>query len=85
MIIIRKGTKEDTEPFIELLSHVKQNMEHKEWLYLDSPDEVREIMRNGTCASRLSWSWFTKADDAAGRNGTGQIRQTHTIMHSTSK
>lgn len=23
-------------------------MEHKEWLYLDSPDEVREMMRNGT-------------------------------------
>lgn len=39
---------EDTEPFIELLSHVKQNMEHKEWLYLDAPDEVREMMRNGT-------------------------------------
>lgn len=48
MIIIRRGTLEDTEPFIELLSHVKQNMEHKEWLYLDSPDEVREMMRNGT-------------------------------------
>lgn len=48
MLIIRKGTMEDTEPFIELLSHVKQNMEHKEWLYLDSPDEVREMMRNGT-------------------------------------
>lgn len=48
MIIIRKGTLEDTEPFIELLSHVKQNMENTEWLYLDSPDEVREMMRNGT-------------------------------------
>lgn len=48
MIIIRKGTMEDTESFIELLSYVRQNMEHKEWLYLDSPDEVREMMRNGT-------------------------------------
>lgn len=48
MITIRKGTMEDTEPFIELLCHVKQNMEHKEWLYLDSPDEIREMMRNGT-------------------------------------
>ena len=48
MITIRKGTMEDTEQFIELLSHVKQNMEHKEWLYLDSPDEVREMMKDGT-------------------------------------
>lgn len=47
MIIIRRGTLQDTEPFIELLSHVKQNMEHKEWLYLDTPDEVREMMKNG--------------------------------------
>ena len=48
MIIIRRGTLEDTEPFIALLSHVKQNMENEEWLYLDSTDEVREMMRNGT-------------------------------------
>ena len=41
---------EDIEPFIALLSYVKQNMEQKEWLYLDSPDEVREMMRNGTMA-----------------------------------
>lgn len=39
---------EDTEQFIKLLNHVKQNMEHKEWLYLDSPDEVREMMKAGT-------------------------------------
>ena len=48
MITIRKGTMEDTEQFIKLLNHVKQNMEHKEWLYLDSPDEVREMMKAGT-------------------------------------
>ena len=48
MIITRKGSMEDIEPFIELLSHVKQNMENKEWLYLDAPDEVREMMKDGT-------------------------------------
>lgn len=48
MIGIRKGTMQDVEPFIELMAHVRRNMEHKEWLYLDSPDEVRERMQNGT-------------------------------------
>ena len=28
------------EPFIELMAHVRRNMEHKEWLYLDPPEEV---------------------------------------------
>lgn len=48
MVEIRKGTRDDTEPFIELMALVRQSMEHKEWLYLDSPDEVRERMKDGT-------------------------------------
>ena len=48
MITIRKGTSQDTEPFIELMALVRQNMDHKEWLYLDEPDEVREMMKDGT-------------------------------------
>ena len=48
MITIRKGTKLDTEAFIALMSLVRQSMEHREWLYLDSPDEVREMMKDGT-------------------------------------
>ena len=47
MIEIRKGTVQDTEPFIELMALVRQSMEHKEWLYLDSPDEVRRMMNDG--------------------------------------
>lgn len=50
MIVIRKGTMEDTEPFIQLMASVKQSMQHKDWLYLDPPDEVREMMRDGTMA-----------------------------------
>ena len=47
MIAIRKGTSQDTEPFIELEALVRQHMEHKEWLFLDTPEEVRELMRSG--------------------------------------
>ena len=47
MVCIRKGSMQDTEPFIQLLASVKQSMEHKEWLYLDPPDEVRRMMRSG--------------------------------------
>ena len=39
---------QDMEPFIELMAHVRRNMEHKEWLYLDPPDEVRKMLHNGT-------------------------------------
>lgn len=48
MITIRKGTSQDTEPFIELMALVRQNMDHKEWLYLDAPDDVREMMKDGS-------------------------------------
>ena len=48
MITIRKGTIRDTEPLIELMIHVLKNMDHKEWLFLDSPDEIRKMMSDGT-------------------------------------
>ena len=48
MIEIRKGTAADTEAFIRLLQDVREGMSHKEWFYLDPPDEVREMMANGT-------------------------------------
>ena len=48
MITIRKGTNQDTESFIELMAYVRQFMEQQEWLYLDSPCEVREMMKDGT-------------------------------------
>lgn len=48
MIEIRKGTAADTEAFIRLLQDVREGISHKEWFYLDPPDEVREMMANGT-------------------------------------
>lgn len=48
MIEIRRGTEQDTESFIDLMAFVRQSMDHKEWLYLDPPEDVREMMKNGT-------------------------------------
>lgn len=47
MIEIRKGTKEDMDAFLALLAHVSGTMEHKEWFYLDTPEEFREMMDGG--------------------------------------
>lgn len=44
----RKGTLTDTEAFIRFLDVVKAAMPRKEWFYLDPPDLVREMMRDGT-------------------------------------
>lgn len=48
MIEIRKGNSRDTEAFIQLLQDVREGMEHKEWFYLDPPEEVRQMMADGT-------------------------------------
>lgn len=47
-ITIRKGTCTDTEAFIALLQEVWQGIAQKEWLYLDPPEDVREMMADGT-------------------------------------
>ena len=47
-IVIRKGTLADTEAFITLLQEVRQGMPHKEWLYLDPPEDVRQMMADRT-------------------------------------
>lgn len=47
-IVIRKGDYGDTENFICLLRDVRESMEHKDWFYLDSPENVRSMMENGT-------------------------------------
>lgn len=44
---IRKGTRSDTEAFIQLLDTVRAGMGHKEWFYLDPPDDVRQMMETG--------------------------------------
>ena len=46
-LTIRKGTASDTEQFIQLLDTVRESMDHKEWLYLDPHDFVREAMKTG--------------------------------------
>lgn len=46
-IVIRKGDCSDTEKFIVLLREVWESMEHKEWFYLDPPEEIRSMMENG--------------------------------------
>lgn len=47
-ITIRKGTGADTERFIDFLTSVWETMEHKEWFCLDSPEEIRQRMEEGT-------------------------------------
>lgn len=47
-IVIRKGDIRDTENFLRLLAEVREGMAHKEWFYLDPPEDVREMMGNGT-------------------------------------
>lgn len=47
-ITIRQGSNADLEGVIGLLQDVKAAMEHPEWFYLDSPEEIREMMADGT-------------------------------------
>ena len=44
---IRKGSWKDIENFIILLQNVREAMEHKEWFYLDPPEDVRAMMADG--------------------------------------
>lgn len=46
-INIRKGTKCDLDAFIILLREVREAMEHKEWFYLDPPEDIRAMMADG--------------------------------------
>lgn len=46
-LLIRKGNQSDIEAFISLLQEVRDAMEHKEWFYLDSPEDVRSMMKEG--------------------------------------
>lgn len=44
---IRRGTPDDLEAFISLLTMVRDNMEQKEWFYLAPPEVFREQMAGG--------------------------------------
>ncbi len=46
-IEIRKGTIADIEAHIALLREVREAMPNKAWFYLDTPEEVRQMMADG--------------------------------------
>lgn len=46
-LTFRKGTAADTENIIRFLKNIKAEMTHPEWFYLDPPDLVREMMKDG--------------------------------------
>lgn len=47
-VVIRKGTTEDLDGFITLLTDVYHSMDRKDWFYLDPPEVLREMMADGT-------------------------------------
>lgn len=47
-IEIRRGEQRDTEEFIRLIYSVRETMTHKEWFFVDPPEEIREMMHNGS-------------------------------------
>ena len=44
---IRKGTAADTEKWIRFLETVQAEMSQKDWLYLDPPETMRQMMAEG--------------------------------------
>lgn len=55
MITIRRGTCEDTERVMTFLAQIKAEMTHKEWFCLDTPEEFRQRMENGS-----TWLWVAE-------------------------
>ena len=47
-LTFRKGTLSDAERFTGFLAEIRAGMSNKEWLYLDPPDLVREMIADGT-------------------------------------
>ena len=47
-IEIRRGDVADTENLIQLLYEVRDAMPNKEWFFLDPPEDIREMMANGS-------------------------------------
>ena len=45
-IAIRKGTYQDTEAYIQLLQKVHGCMANRDWFYLDTPEEIRAMMKD---------------------------------------
>ena len=48
MIEIREGTRQDIQRVLTFLAQVRAEMPHPEWFCLDTPEEFRERMENGS-------------------------------------
>lgn len=48
MISIREGTRQDVPRVLTFLYQIRQAMAHPEWFCLDTPEEFRERMENGS-------------------------------------
>lgn len=46
-IIFRKGSLSDADAFVQFLAEVRADMVQKDWLYLDPPEMIREMMAGG--------------------------------------
>ena len=47
-ISIRKAGKEDVDTYLRLLHAVKAEMAHPEWFFIDTDEETREMMEDGS-------------------------------------
>lgn len=48
MIEIREGTRQDIQRVLTFLAQVRAEMPHPEWFCLDTPEEFRQRMENGS-------------------------------------
>ncbi len=56
-MIIRKGTKEDTQAFVKFLQQIQEDMENKAWFYLDPPEDIYRMME-----SEIMELWLAEED-----------------------
>ena len=57
-LTFRKGTPEDANLFVQFLEEIKSEMQRKDWLYLDPPELVQEMMSEG-----ILELWLAMDDD----------------------
>ena len=54
----RKGTVQDADRYIDLLTYIKSNMTQTQWFYIDEPDYIRRSLADGTMEV-----WFAQDGD----------------------
>ena len=67
-LTFRKGDLRDTEHYIRFLQEIEAGMTRKEWLYLDPPEVVRDMMEKG-----ILELWIAMAGD--------RLAAAFTILH----